>query len=707
MKNFNIKVLIICMVISFLVMGCGKIDKENNSTTKKWDKETNVIYDMNVGEMNRIKANDGNVIFSFVDQNTEYFYYTSCNSECHSVELFQVDMVKEDVLDYCVDANGNIFYLELEVQDNGENIYLKKTGLDKNIEILDWMNDFHRGEMDDCYQWKIILKPDGNLLVYSFYGVILFDHLGNRLYETSWEEQEIYVLTYIDNDTVFVEGSDNYELTFYTINLKTKEKVKCSNMQDPLIDSLIKDKDKGIYICTTSGLYLYNLSEHNGNYVIQWSDYGVVGDNICCFYEENNIIHCVLYENNILLDIAFKTSETEDNKTKIVLGCVGENAQLHEAVASFNNENNEITIVIHNYDEEDKSEAVNHLYNDVLSGKGPDIINFSAEDIDERELGRRKLLENLVPYLEKSDVIGEDAIVDSVYRALLENDSVYMLPTNFALHTLIIKDKWCNNKEKFTLEEALQAVQESEEEGLISRNYFLWGGATSGGYSDKPEDKRLEQYIEIAEQLPQQWMFQPDSSLRREGKIPFELVCIGDMQQYLYEKSVWGEDAVFTGFPEAEGNGMIICPINCFGISSRSEHKEDAWEFLESYFTEEGQKTIAPNWKFSILKEVLKQQLSDSSKQEYYQTSDGKSEKIPLLTYDIDGKSENVYAAQDRDIQDMKEMIKGVKAMQRKDTPIIGIIQEETLYYFDGQKNMKEIITTIRNRINIYEKENK
>ena len=130
-------------------------------------------------------------------------------------------------------------------------------------------------------------------------------------------------------------------------------------------------------------------------------------------------------------------------------------------------------------------------------------------------------------------------------------------------------------------------------------------------------------------------------------------------------------------------------------------------EFLESYFTEEGQKTIAPNWKFSILKEVLKQQLSDSSKQEYYQTSDGKSEKIPLLTYDIDGKSENVYAAQDRDIQDMKEMIKGVKAMQRKDTPIIGIIQEETLYYFDGQKNMKEIITTIRNRINIYEKENK
>ena len=40
--------------------------------------------------------------------------------------------------------------------------------------------------------------------------------------------------------------------------------------------------------------------------------------------------------------------------------------------------------------------------------------------------------------------------------------------------------------------------------------------------------------------------------------VPVNLECIGDMQQYLYKKSVWGEDAVYTGFPGAEGKGRIF-----------------------------------------------------------------------------------------------------------------------------------------------------
>ena len=95
-----------------------------------------------------------------------------------------------------------------------------------------------------------------------------------------------------------------------------------------------------------------------------------------------------------------------------------------------------------------------------------------------------------------------------------------------------------------------------------------------------------------------------------------------------------------------------------------------------------------------------------SCKQEYYQTPDGKTEKIPILTYEIDGKSENVYAAQDEDIKEFKEIIDNVKIVQRKDSPIIGIVQAEALYYFDGQKSMKETIDTMKNRIEIYEKEN-
>lgn len=389
----------------------------------------------------------------------------------------------------------------------------------------------------------------------------------------------------------------------------------------------------------------------------------------------------------------------EEPKTEIILGDIGGASTLQEAVADFNSKNDGITITIHDYYEENINDGISRLYDDILTGKGPDIISFSTDEMDVEVLREKGAIENLIPYLEKSDVIGEEDIVDSAYHVLTADGGLYMLPTNFVLYTLITKEKWCSKKENFTFEEALRAVRECEEDPMISRDLFLQEGAICGGYSRETEDNRLEQYIKIAEQLPQQAMFQTNDLLMREGKIPFNLECIGDMQQYLYKKSVWGEDAVYTGFPGAEGNGRIFIFDNCFAINSQSTHKEEAWKFVESYFTEEGQKTIAPNWNFSILQDVLDQQLSDSRKQEYYQTSDGKREKLPILTYEIGGTYENVYAAQDEDIQDVREMINNTKVMQRSDLPFIGITQEETLYYFNGEKSIEETSAAIRNKI--------
>ena len=389
----------------------------------------------------------------------------------------------------------------------------------------------------------------------------------------------------------------------------------------------------------------------------------------------------------------------EEPETEIILGDIGGASTLQEAVADFNGKNDGITIIIHDYCEENISDGISCLYDDILTGKGPDIIIFSTDEMDVEVLTEKGAIENLIPYLEKSDVIGEEDIVDSAYQVLTADGGLYMLPTNFVLYTLITKEKWCSNKENFTFEEALRAVRECEEDPMISRDLFLQEGAICGGYSGETEDNRLEQYIKIAEQLPQQAMFQTNDLLMREGKIPFNLECIGDMQQYLYKKSIWGEDAVYTGFPGAEGKGRIFIFDNCFAINSQSTHKEEAWKFVESYFTEEGQKTIAPNWNFSILQDVLDQQLSDSRKQEYYQTSDGKREKLPILTYEIGGTYENVYAAQDEDIQDVREMINNTKVMQRSDLPFIRITQEEALYYFNGEKSIEETVAAIRNKI--------
>ena len=198
----------------------------------------------------------------------------------------------------------------------------------------------------------------------------------------------------------------------------------------------------------------------------------------------------------------------EEPKTEIILGDIGGASTLQEAVADFNGKNDGITITIHDYYEENISDGISRLYDDILTGKGPDIISFSTDEMDVEVLREKGAIENLIPYLEKSDVIGEEDIVDSAYQVLTADGGLYMLPTNFVLYTLITKEKWCSNKENFTFEEALRAVRECEEDPMISRDLFLQEGAICGGYSGETEDNRLEQYIKIAEQLPQQAMFQ-------------------------------------------------------------------------------------------------------------------------------------------------------------------------------------------------------
>lgn len=44
-------------------------------------------------------------------------------------------------------------------------------------------------------------------------------------------------------------------------------------------------------------------------------------------------------------------------------------------------------------------------------------------------LREKGAIENLIPYLEKSDVIGEEDIVDSAYHVLTADGGLYMLPT--------------------------------------------------------------------------------------------------------------------------------------------------------------------------------------------------------------------------------------------------------------------------------------
>lgn len=68
-----------------------------------------------------------------------------------------------------------------------------------------------------------------------------------------------------------------------------------------------------------------------------------------------------------------------------------------------------------------------------------------------------------------------------------------------------------------------------------------------------------------------------------DGRILFAIAdfhSLGNFQRY---EGMFGETAACVGFPTPEGKGgTLLSPPNAFGITSMSQYKDGAWEFIES-----------------------------------------------------------------------------------------------------------------------------
>ena len=396
-----------------------------------------------------------------------------------------------------------------------------------------------------------------------------------------------------------------------------------------------------------------------------------------------------------------------------MLGSIADSTVTRRAVAWFNRTNSDCMITIADYGGEDKDVAVERMYMDILAGEGPDIILLNSECMDERMLGERGILEDLVPYLEHSDVIGKQDMIDSVYNALLTNQKIYMLPTNFRLTGLITKQKWMSDAQGWTVNDILDVLNEQPElcdTAYIDKNAMLELCFSVYFHTSREYDEQtavldgaiLKKYIQLAELMPQTAVYPAEESVRRDGKLLFEVFYIEDMSTYLYNRSVWGEDSVFTGYPEGRGNGMVIVPDNCYAVNAFSEHKDLAWKFIESFFTDEWQKEVTPNYFFSVCKDIFEEQLQEAMRRKMYMGNDGNQYELPIVQYDLDGETINVYAAGEEDVEQLRKMVNDAVMIKRGDSPLTAIIQEEAAYYFAGDKTIEEVVDIIQNRIQLY-----
>lgn len=562
---------------------------------------------------------------------------------------------------YCPDGQGHVYAVISREKENGRDFLLKKYSPEGEEEVCG-LNDFYRDGKDDLMRWNLTADSEGNVFVCSPFGCLLLDGEGRELGSVFWEEEKDYTLEGVNRQYVLACVIEEGERIFILYDRESglERRIEAYPSRSEFRCAASGFQEGEFVICTDCALYGCS-GQGELTRLCTWTDYGVVGDDILAVYQGEEGIHCVVKEDGILIDVAYMENGEEkadqgqmvQQVSRLTLGCIGETALLRRAVAGYNRESG-CLISIADYWQEDTEEAVKQLNADIRAGKGPDIIAFEAYSGMAEALGQEGLLEDLVPWMDKSTVIGQEDIVEPLYEALLQEGKLYILPVNFGIETLITNEKWAGAERNWTAEACLESMEKAakaqplldygmgRQEWLKSRAFY--GCQEEGGSGKCDACSRIETI------LPENYVYNPSDVSRREGGMFWESTVIGDVEGYLYRKSVWGEDSLFTGFPGAEGNGMAFVPVTAYGINGNSGYKEEAWRFVERYFTQSGRESGTFLCPFSSDRKVLEEQFREAL---------AKDSETPLITYMMKDEAVDVYPAKQEDIDKIREMIEG------------------------------------------------
>ena len=185
----------------------------------------------------------------------------------------------------------------------------------------------------------------------------------------------------------------------------------------------------------------------------------------------------------------------------------------------------------------------------------------------------------------------------------------------------------------------------------------------------------------------------------------------------------FGEDITFTGFPvSTEGeSGSMITASSEMAISSKSKHKDGAWEFIKyvilNNVTDEpeyvwnestgkqettGNTTyLSKNYNLPVLRDQLRKLGTQSMNTSYYIDADGNKTEQSISYFIGDQEIKSSPLTQE-DVDMLIDYFSSVTRLSRYDQSINDIINEETALFFDGTKSVDETAYIIQSRASIY-----
>ena len=167
--------------------------------------------------------------------------------------------------------------------------------------------------------------------------------------------------------------------------------------------------------------------------------------------------------------------------------------------------------------------------------------------------------------------------------------------------------------------------------------------------------------------------------------------CIPDYNPQLF-RNLFEDEVNFIGYPVASGSGSVVSFGNeLYAVSSSSDYKDAAWQFIRQYITEEYQNTV---YSFPINKEVFENRIAEEM------VKDTSNIGVSYNNFSIE-----LEPLSETDAECIRKLVYGATRSASYDNEVMNIILEEAKKYYSGEKSADETAHIIQSRVSVYVEE--
>ena len=371
---------------------------------------------------------------------------------------------------------------------------------------------------------------------------------------------------------------------------------------------------------------------------------------------------------------------------------------LKEQALKFNSSNDRYLVVIEGLDQgDDKDDFVIRTGVEIATGKGPDIL---VEGLIESpaSLIEKGGLVDLAPLMEQAG-IKEDDYFPMAFDTWRTGDSIYSIRFFSNFKELRMSSDVLGDMEYPDIETVLDAML-AYPENVSYNTYADWilrelleGSETLWGMVDWENgtcDFGVDLFVKLLEVAKR---YGYDARTRYPSVVAYRTFgSIYGFYTFPTREESRAKGYVSMGQLFDDGSHPISWASDSFSINANAANPEGAWEFLQFLLGDEAQESMLDALytdmpvKRSVFWAAAEKEMMNGNTRNYAYPEGGRITEPP---------------SRER-VEEIAALIENVRALPYKTETILEIVLEEAQDYFDGVKEIPQVVDAVENRVGLY-----